>query len=89
MEEFWGPREGWGIVIYGGAGLHCSLRRNRICLLTQGRFLSLDANGYENNIFRGHERTGRPLGDEISIDELESLYWIDSTKDKSLGPKKR
>jgi putative transposase len=37
------------------------------------KFLTVDARGEEMALFRKHERTGRPLGDDVFIENLEQL----------------
>jgi putative transposase len=62
-----------GAVIYGRAGIH---------LLSWSNFLSVDASESERAVFRKHERTGRPIGDETFIERLERLL------DRRLKPRK-
>jgi hypothetical protein len=47
-----------------------------------GKFLSVDARDSVMVLFRKHERTGRPIGDDAFIERLESLL------DRELKPKK-
>jgi putative transposase len=47
-----------------------------------GKFLSVDAQELEMELFRKHERTGRPMGDDAFIEKLERLM------DRLLKPKK-
>jgi putative transposase len=47
-----------------------------------GKFLSVDAQELEMDLFRKHERTGRPMGDDAFIERLERLM------DRRLTPKK-
>ncbi|MFA6009776.1 MAG: transposase [Desulfobacteraceae bacterium] len=50
------------------------------------KFLSTDVQDHEMDLFRKHERTGRPIGDDSFIDHLE--YLLDRTlKPQKPGPK--
>jgi len=46
------------------------------------KFLSFDAGELEIELFRKHERTGRPLGEDSFIEKLERLL------DRKLEPQK-
>jgi putative transposase len=46
------------------------------------KFLSFDVQGPAIELFRKHERTGRPLGEELFIKKMESLL------DRKLRPQK-
>ncbi len=52
------------------------------------KFLSSDVDEMEIEIFRKHERTGRPLGATLFVDQLEVLLGR-KLKPKKPGPKKR
>ena len=51
-----------------------------------GKFLSVDARGSEMVLFRKHERTGRPIGDDAFIERLERLLGRE-LKAKETGSK--
>jgi putative transposase len=51
-------------------------------------FLSSDAQEHEISLFRKHERTGRPLGEDIFIEKLEKLLDR-SLKLQKPGPRKK
>lgn len=53
-----------------------------------GKFLSLDAQDPEIELFRRHERTGRPLGEDSFIDKMEFLLDR-KLKPQKPGPKKK
>ena len=46
------------------------------------KFLSVDVQESDMDLFRKHERTGRPMGDDVFIERLERLL------DRKLKPKK-
>ena len=52
------------------------------------RFLTTDAQDQEIELFRKHERTGRPIGDDSFIETLE-LLLDRNLKLQKPGPKKR
>ena len=51
-------------------------------------FLSLDAQDHEISLFRKHERTGRPLGEDLFIEKMERLLDR-NLKPQKPGPKNR
>ena len=50
--------------------------------------LSTDAKDHEQELFRKHERTGRPLGDDSFIETMGLILGRD-LKPQKPGPKKR
>jgi len=52
------------------------------------KFLSLDAHESEVTLFRKHERTGRPLGEDPFIEKMELLLGR-TLKPQKPGPKKK
>jgi putative transposase len=51
-------------------------------------FINEDVPGEEIERYRLHERTGRPLGDEDSLERIEKLICRDLRRQKT-GPKKK
>jgi len=51
-----------------------------------GDFLSIDAAQSDRNLFRKHERTGRPLGADAFIQKVERLLER-NLKPRKPGPK--
>jgi hypothetical protein len=87
--------KGWHCEEAPGVALEqcqCACQRQRLLVRTKpllamiespwGKFLSVDARGSEMVLFRKHERTGRPIGDDAFIERLERLL------DRELKPKK-
>ena len=52
------------------------------------KVLSIDANEQEIDSFRKHERTGRPLGEDVFIETVESLLGRKLKRERP-GPKKK
>ena len=55
---------------------------------TWKKFLSFDLQDFEMELFRKHERTGRPLGEDSFIEKMEVLLGRQLTPQKP-GPKKK
>ena len=55
---------------------------------TWGKFLAFDVQEFEMELFRKHERTGRPLGEDSFIEKME-LFLDRKLKPLKPGPKKK
>jgi putative transposase len=86
-------REGWRGHLWQGRFASFILDQRYLLACTKymvrspwRKFLTVDAQGAEMALFRKHERTGRPLGDDVFIENLEQLLDR-KRKPQKPGPK--